>query len=275
MGGEWSFDEISILLSVRTGKPHAEPVLASFKGGLLLPGRFRCRASSDASSELVTRTRRFSIMSIPLTSVLCAEISLRSVLAAGGSNAKNCANVFHYRRTSTSVDPTKAALATIFDSTIVQPLLDLLNVDVGSMKMHIRWVDDADDLYSEIAPTPNTAGQVTGERYPSTVCVSTLFRTAKRGRNYRGAKRFYGASEADGVDDVLSGTPLTNWTTFAALLDNPLTDSTGNVWNPCVLSRTLSQLSVNPTTVVREDITTVLLNKNFGRMDRRRVATVR
>lgn len=214
-------------------------------------------------------------MSIPLTSVLTAEIVLKGVLAAGGSNAKNCANVFHYRRTGTSVDPVKASLWTIFNSTIVQELLDLLNVDVGSVSGQIRWVDDAEDTYSDHTPTPNAAGQVTGERYPSVVCVSCLFRTAKRGRNYRGAKRFFGISEADGVDDVLSGTPLTNWTTFKALLDDPLTDSDGNVWNPCVLSRSLSQLTANPTTVVRNDITAVLLNKNLGRMDRRRVATVR
>lgn len=214
---------------------------------------------------------------MPISSSLIrvARVSFRGVLLADGSDQKNIANVFHYRRLSVSADPFKGPLATAFNTAVLQVYLNACNVDVAQAKICVRWIDDAEDSESEFIPGANTAGQVAGERLPSKSAVRMLFRTSLRGRHWRGAKSFCGVTEADTTGEILTGAPLALWILLRNACAAQLTDATTNVWAPCVYSKILSIEETNPTTIRTADLSEVLLNKTIGSMNRRRVQTVR
>ena len=202
-----------------------------------------------------------------------AEIIAKGTLQSAGSNSKNVFNVFHYRLGVLTAPATKAALETVFQSGVMDVVLDAANARYHQSETTVRWIDDATDAPTSFSETG--VGQIATDSLPTDVCVSMLLRTGKRGRNYRGAKRFAGASEADTTGDVLTGTGLTNWQAVQTAIFATLTDGLGNLWFPSVLSASLSTLATNPTTVVANDVTQVLLNKNIGTMRGRRVQTVR
>jgi len=202
-----------------------------------------------------------------------AEVSMLGSLAAAGSDAKNVASVFHYRLSVLTLPPTKAALELAFNTAQVAALIAAFNSRYVQTFNTVRWIDDATD--PPVATTRAGAGAIATDSLPTIDSVSMLYRTAKRGRSYRGSKHFPGGSEADTTGDVLTGAGLARWQTVQTTLAANVTDALGNVWVPAVLSRKLSVLATNPTTVVANDVTSILLNKNVGTMRRRRVTTVR
>lgn len=216
-------------------------------------------------------------MSIPLSDVTIAEVVCKGTLAAGGSDAQKLYNVWHFRRTGTSVDPDKAALAlavrglfvTIAAKWSVDYLLDVIG---------IRWIQDAEDPEVDtILGASQVAGGVSTDRTPANTCVTMTLKTAKRGRNYRGRKAFGALVEAGTTKDLIAAGDVTAWDTFAALILAGVTSADpggSNTWVPFVLSRTLSQLSVNPTTVVGADVASIIVNQNLGTMNSRKVARV-
>lgn len=211
-------------------------------------------------------------MPIPLNQVTVAEIVMRGLIAAGGSNAVRTNFVFHYRRLAVSVDPTKTALNTIFTTDIATPVAAALNVDWAASLHDIRWVNDATDAYASFTATE--VGAITGDRLQTFVAAYLLMRTGLRGRNYRGSKHLGPMSESDIGDDVFNAGCLTRLTTIATALGTTLTDSTGNQWKLTLLSRNLSQLKVNPTTVTTNDVTSILVRESVGTMRGRKVESV-
>ena len=212
-------------------------------------------------------------MSITNADMHVCEVTLRGNVAAGGSDAKNIANVFHYRRTSTSAPWSNTNIATAWLTAFIAKITNCLNEDYTTQSAGSRCVNDAED--NEITVADTTPGNVTGERLPNINAATLILKTAKRGPFYRGSKHFSPLSEGDSVDDVLTSGSITLFGTLKTALLAGFTDSDGNIWKPCVLSRTKSLLETNPTVVSSEDITQILLNKNVGSMRRRRVKTVR
>jgi len=211
-------------------------------------------------------------MPIPLNQVTVAEIVMRGLIAAGGSNSVRTNFVFHYRRLAVSVDPTKAALDTIFTSTVAAPIAAALNVDWEASLHDIRWLNDATDSYLSTVATE--VGAITGDRLQTFAAAYLLLRTGLRGRSYRGSKHFGPMSESDIGDDVWNAGALTRLTTIATAMATTLTDSTGNQWKLTLLSRKFSQLAVNPTTVVTNDVTQILRRETIGTMRGRKVESV-
>jgi len=211
-------------------------------------------------------------MPIALNLVNTAEIVMKGLIAAGGSNAVPTAFVFHYRRLAVSVDPTKAALNTIFTSTVAAPIAAALNVDWAGTLHDIRWVNDATDQYASFTATE--VGAITGDRLSSFTAAYILLRTGLRGRKFRGSKHFGPMSESDIGDDVYLAGTLTRLNTILTAMLTTLTDSTGNQWKLCILSRSLSQLVNNPTTVVTNDVTQGLVRASIGTMRGRKVTSV-
>ena len=211
-------------------------------------------------------------MPIPLNQVRVAEIVVRGLIAAGGSDAVRTAFVFHLQRAAVSVNPTKAALNTIFNTTIMTPIAAALNENWAATLHDVRWLNDAQDPYSSITATE--VGAITGDRLPSDDAVFLLFRTGLRGRSFKGGKHLAPFSESDIGDDIVNAGCLTRLQTIATALLTPMTDSTGNVWSLTLVSRSLSQLTVNPTTVVANNVTQVLVNQRIGTMLRRKVKSV-
>lgn len=202
-----------------------------------------------------------------------AEIAMLGTFAAAGSNAKNVASVFHYRLSVLTAPPTKGALDTAFQAAIPVTFGAAANSRYLQSQNTVRWIDDATDPPASVAHA--VAGAIATDSQPTIDCVTLLYRTAKRGRSYRGSKHFPGVNESDTTGDILTGAGLALWQALQAACAANITDALGNVWVPSVLSRKLSTLATNPTTVVANDVTAVLLNKTVGSMKRRRVTTVR
>lgn len=211
-------------------------------------------------------------MAIPATSMLCFEVSLLGNIAAGGGSAKPVANIFHYRRTSTTVDVNKANLCAAFVASVLPTIVLGLNARVTFSQVTARCVDDATDATH--SATISQVGAVVGDGLSNFNCVTIRLKSAVRGRSGMGSKHFAPLSESDGDDDVLTGAGLTRWQAVRDVLDDQFTDADGNVWRPCILSRTLSQLATNPTTVARNDVVSCVLNTTYGTMKRRKVKTV-
>jgi len=204
-----------------------------------------------------------------------AEVVMSGTLAAGGSNAVNVASVFHYRLAVVTAPPTKAALETVFNGAagIVAPFLAAANSRYTQSGNSVRWINDA--LDAPVSTARAGVGAIATDGMPTIDSVAMLFRTGMRGKSFRGSKHFPGVNESDTTDDILVGAGLVLWQALQAACAANLTDALANVWTPSVLSRKLSTLATNPTTVVANDVTQVLLNLNVGTMRRRRVSTVR
>lgn len=202
-----------------------------------------------------------------------AEVVHLGTVAAGGGSAKNFANVYHFIRSSTVNPWSNTNIANEFIASILPDVCAVLNADYATTAVTARCVNDALDAPVSVADT--TPGGVAGERLPDYNAVMLLLRTALRGGSYRGRK-FYGPiSEADSQDDVLTAGAVTAFGTLITTLLAGMTDSDGNVWSLAVFSSTLSQSTVNPTTIVANVVTQILLNKSLGTMRRRKVKTVR
>lgn len=214
-------------------------------------------------------------MGIPLNQVTVAEVNMKGLISSGGSNSVNTQFLFHYRRASTSVDPTKAALDTVFQSDHAAKIILALNEGWSQLTNEVRWVNDA--LDQAVPFTHVNAGAITGDRLASHNAVFMLFRTGIKGRSYRGGKHFGPFSESDVTaadEDVLNSGAITRVTAIATALAGSLTDSTGNVWALTLFSRVLSVVKPNPTTIVANNVTSILFNKRIANMKRRQVKSV-
>lgn len=210
---------------------------------------------------------------LPDAQLLHAEIHVLGTQAAGGSNATPCQNVYYYRRLAIVNPLSKAALNTIFQATVIAPLLAAANVRYSPNTLNIRMINDPLDVATTFAVAG--AGAIGTDSEPSDDAVYMLMRTAQRGRSFRGSKHFGGSSEVDTTADILVGAGLARWVTLRNALAVTLVDATPNSWAPFIFSRTLSTMGVFALNVVGADVTAVLLDLNIGTMRRRRSATVR
>lgn len=211
-------------------------------------------------------------MSIPTADIVHAEVIMRGLIAAGGSNSVNTQFVFQYRRTAVVVTPTKTALATVFQAGPGAAIVAALNARWSEQTVSVRWIDDA--LDQEVPFANVNAGAIAGDSLASHIAQFMLFRTGIKGRSYRGGKHFGPFSETDvtaGTDDVFNAACLARITTIATALATPLVDATPNTWKLQVFSRVLSQTRQNPTNIVANDVATILINKRVANMKRRQV----
>lgn len=205
-----------------------------------------------------------------LTSVV--EIVVKGTVTTTGAGAKNFANIFHYRKTTGGANQTPAAVCNQFLTdvwAVVAPLLS--DQYIGSESM-ARYLDDALEQYSP-GNVPDS-GAVTGDRLPTDMAAVYLLRTGTRGKSFRGSKHFGPIAESATTGDQLSTAAVTAWAAVTTALADSITVGT-ETYVPVIVSRTLSQLRTNPTTIIGADVTAALLNKTIGTMRRRREATVR
>jgi len=214
-------------------------------------------------------------MPINPTLISNAEILVQGRIVAGGSNSRATSYTFHFKRTTTVNPLSKANFESIFQSTVMAKVLLASNVRWNQLFNNVRWIDDAQDQSLPISR--NNLGAIATPGSQSFDAVYVLLRTALRGKNYRGSKHFFGVSEADTTqpnDDILNAGAIVLWGDVITGMMTPLVDASGNTWNLSVVSRNLSQLRVNPTTVISNVVTTALLNKRIGRMSRRTSVSV-
>ncbi len=214
-------------------------------------------------------------MPIPANQILHAELLLKGIVTAQGSDSKRFESVFIFRRTNTTNPPSKSQIEAAFQTNVALPVLDCLNNTFAQTLTSVRWINDALDAPVEF--TRAIAGTRTGDAMTKRNAAFVLYRTGLRGKSYRGSKHFGPLSESDttaGTADIFNAAALALWATAITAMLAGFTDAGGNPWVPCVLSRKLSQLRSNPTTVNAYDVTTMALNKRIGQMKRRAAGSV-
>jgi hypothetical protein len=214
-------------------------------------------------------------MSIPSSQVTDIEIQVRGVIASAGSSAKATNFSFHYKRYATVFPVDHVHINTAFQAAVAVKIGLALNHRWTQSLNTVRFVNDA--LDAPVFVNEAVVGAIAGDSMATHLTVYMLLKTGIKGKSYRGSKHFAPCSEADtttGGDDILNAAAIITFGNLAAAILAGFTDSDGNVWVPSVLSRFLSQLKTNPTTVVSNQVTAVLVNKRLGRMKRRMVASV-
>lgn len=213
-------------------------------------------------------------MAIPDADKQHWEISVLGRMTAGGGNAVLTANVFHYRRNLFPAPAVKSEIEAAFEALVVAPILLLLNARWTHTQTTVRCLNDALDPPVVFAHTD--PGNVAGDSLQSDQAAYLLVRTGTRGRSFRGSKHFGPMSETDVTTngDVWNAAALTRIGDVATAMVANLTDASGNVYVPGVLSRKLSQLRENPTFVSQEDMLQILTNHRVGNMKRRQVKSV-
>lgn len=213
---------------------------------------------------------------IPANQLIHVEAIVTGQIASGGGAAKTIISVFDFRRTATVLPVDKLHIDTAFQAAYVVPLGALQNAAYLQSQNSIRFLNDATD--PALLVPHAVAGGVVGARSQDYDAVCYQYVTGYRGKSGRGSKHFAPLSEADALGDVLTGASLAAWVAFKAVLLAGFTDVEGNIWVPCVVSKGAqppkSQLTINPTTVFSNDVTSIRLNKTLGTMRRRKVRTV-
>jgi len=197
------------------------------------------------------------------------EIIAYGLMSDAGSENKNIANVFHFRRASGVGTPNKDNIEAAFQTAIMDKVLLAAASAYTQNNTTVRWLDDATDppaVYTEAGP-----GAIATDPLPSFNTVSMQLKTGVKGRSARGAKRFAGLAEAHTTKNVINATGLGLWGTVASNLSNGFTDSDGYSWFPVVNShQPPAQCLVNPVVLVWNDVISVLLNEVVGVMRRRK-----
>jgi hypothetical protein len=209
------------------------------------------------------------------SSLITAEVTMNGLIAAAGSSSKPTAFVFHFNRASGGPALNKLHIESAFQSAIATVVAAALNNRWAQTHNQVRMIDDALDPPQLV--TRAVAGAIAGDSMSTLMTAYILMRTGIRGKNYRGSKHLAPLSESDttaGTSDILNAGALTNFGNVATAIGAGFADSDGNAWTPVILSRSLSQLRTNPTTVITNVVTEIHVNKRMGRMKRREVASV-
>ncbi len=215
---------------------------------------------------------------MPAFAGVVTRIEIKTVcnVAAAGSNIVISNLITHWRRTATVLTVPKTPIDTAYQASIYTVVAAALNARSVQARNDIRYMDDANDPYTSFVHT--TAGAITGDSMPTESAAYLLYRTALRGRSYRGSKHLGPMSESDstsGSEDNFNAACLTRLAAVNTAIMAGFTDSTGNVWVPCILSRVSpAQYSINPTTVVSNDCTAALVKKTIGSMLHRKAKSV-
>lgn len=215
-------------------------------------------------------------MPIPLNQVTIVEVQMRGIITGGGAGEVRTNFVFNFRRTAVAVDPVKSSINTAFQGAISAPIAAALNEDWAATINALRYVNDALDAPTEFSNADE--GAITGDRLASFSTAYLLMRTAVRGRRYRGSKHLGPFSETDVTHatgcDIFNAAAVTRLVTICTAIQAGFTDSTGNIWVPVILSRFLSQLTENPTTVITNDVIQTVPNKRVGTEVRRKAPSL-
>jgi len=190
-----------------------------------------------------------------------------TALSTGELRTKTVYNVYDYKRTTTSGNPSKANFLTAFKTAVITPLSNCLSVSYIAGFSDVRWLDDPLDPY-----TTNSSigtGTVAGDSLPSVNNVCMRLGTGVRGRSNRGSKHFGPIAESHTLLDYLTAAAITLWGTFQAAYLANITASDGFVYSPCVVSQKNSVFNATTATVVANVVTTTTVNNYLGIMRKR------
>lgn len=212
-------------------------------------------------------------MSLPVPITNVVEISVQGAVTETGGTSKNIFNIFHYYQNPNQPSPPSAA--TVANAFIAGPwagVLALLSIGYVGVQTVARYLDSSLNQYVT-ANAPGT-GALALPRQPAQQAVVALFRTAIRGKSFRGSKHFGPLATAAVTGDEIAAASVAAWQAAMTALCNNITAG-GQTYTPCVVSKTLSQLRVDPVTIYGAAKLTALTNKTIGTMRHRKEKTVR
>lgn len=200
------------------------------------------------------------------------EIIVQGTYPSTGSGAKNIFNVFHYRLLSGAV-ATATVVGNYFSVNLWSLIAANLSIDYTGVACTCRYLDDPTNV--AVNCTTPASGGIALPRMPGEIAAVTPFRCVQRGRNFRGSKHFGPLATASVLKDELTAAAVTAWATAVSNMGLFIAVTSGQQYQPVVLSRNLSQLKVLPVSIVVSDIQTCLLNKTVGTMRKRKEKTQR
>lgn len=208
-------------------------------------------------------------MALPLNQLSYAEIVIKGLQTAAGSNSRPCFNVFCYKRSNLALTMTEAHVWAAFWTLVGVPLLAAANIRYTPSLGNVRFIDDPTRMGIDI--TQAGTGAIATDSQPQQNTVVSVLRTNYRGSAGRGKKCFGGVSEADTTGDVLTGGGLTRWQAVNTALAANFTDADGNVWTPQILSRKWSNLQQTPAALIwANPVVSATLDTNISNLRRRK-----
>jgi len=199
------------------------------------------------------------------------EFVVKGTVPPSGGGTRQFWNVFHYRLATGTLD-TRVQLNGDFMTKVFTFVAAQLSIDWTGSTCNVRLLDDATEQYTS-ASISATVGGIALPRLPDANAIVTPYKCVERGRSFRGSKHFGPVPTASVTKDELNAGAVTAWGVITGKLLLTWTSVTGS-YAPIVLSKTLSQLKTNPTTIIGSDVNAVLLNKTIGTMRRRKEKTV-
>lgn len=196
------------------------------------------------------------------------RIQIRAhALSTSEPRTKPVFNVWDFKRSSTSGNPSKSAAFTAFSTAILTPLQACLSVSYVTDFSDVRWLDDPLDPYLTAALAKN--GTVTLDSLPSINNAYAKMGSGIRGGSNRGAKHFGPIAESSTLLDQLNGAELTLFATMITAWLTGFTAADGFVYQPFIVSQTKSKFTPTIANVVGVTCTSVTMNPILGRMTRR------
>jgi hypothetical protein len=207
----------------------------------------------------------------PITNVV--EISVQGSVVETGGTARNIFNVFHYYQNPNQPSPPSAVV--VANAFIAGPwagILALLSIGYVGVQTLARYLDVTTNAFQNANAPGN--GAVALPRQPAQQAVVGFFRTAVRGKSFRGSKHFGPLATAQVTGDEIAPASVAAWQAAITALVANITAG-GQSYTPCVVSKTLSQLRTDPVTIIGAAKLTGLTNKTIGTMRHRKEKTVR
>jgi hypothetical protein len=204
-----------------------------------------------------------------------AAIRMVGTISSNGSSARTFDQIYYFQRTAFTGVWSPSVIESAFQTSVASVIMAALNNRATQEFTAVRCVEDATNAEQQFAET--AVGAVAGDSQVLGNYAYLLERTGFRGKNWRGAKKYYPISEADTTApnaDVFNAAATTRLNAIGTALITGFTDGLGNVWKYGLLSKSLSQVEVNPTNIIWTPITQILLRETIGFMKKRRVSSV-
>lgn len=205
---------------------------------------------------------------MPTPTVVIEYVQYGHLVSASGETVQ-VVNRFDFGLSTAIAAANKSHFATALQTALVTAWGGCLSVEYVSDKGTVRFVNDATDPPLDVAGLGS--GSITGECVPSNAAGYLKINTAKKGKQYRGAKHLSPLAEAHSDADELTAAGLAAFATLKTILAGNITDSDTNIWRLCILSqKPPGQYLVNPVVINAEFMTTINVRKNIGTMRHRR-----
>lgn len=243
-------------------------------GLYLVIGTYRSLSGYNLDTPVHTELKGniYTMQLLNLTGSAVLQINLKGHVLLSNSGRRNFLNTFYYGIASTSTlgsvqDYVTDFLAKVWTGTT--KLQGALNNVYIPDPIEARFIQLATNPFINY-DTPATPSYNSGDRYESGSCVTIRKKTGKRGKSNKGSWHFGPLSEADTTLDELISTGLTHWANVNTACALSLAPSGKDVLAPWLISASMSQLGTDPVQIYYEPISSCVLNKTVGSIDKRR-----